>query len=56
MSAVRALLLTAVILLAVVLQVTVFSGLSYDGVVPNLALLVVVAAALVWVVTRVREI
>ena len=47
MSAVRTLLLAAVILLAVVLQVTVFSGLSYDGVVPNLALLVVVAAALV---------
>ena len=47
MSAVRALLLTAVVLLAVVLQVSVFSGLSFDGVVPNLALLVVVAAALV---------
>ena len=47
MSTVRALLLTAVVLLAVVLQVTVFSGLSFDGVVPNLALLVVVAAALV---------
>ena len=47
MSTVRALLLTAVILLAVVLQVTVFSALSFDGVVPNLALLVVVAAALV---------
>ena len=47
MPAVRALLLTAVVLLAVVLQVTVFSGLSFDGVVPNLALLVVVAAALV---------
>jgi rod shape-determining protein MreD len=47
MSALRALLLTAVVLLAVVLQVSVFSGLSFDGVVPNLALLVVVAAALV---------
>jgi rod shape-determining protein MreD len=47
MSTVRALLLTVVVLLAVVLQVTVFSGLSFDGVVPNLALLVVVAAALV---------
>ena len=47
MSAVRAFLLTAVVLLAVVLQVSVFSGLSFDGVVPNLALLVVVAAALV---------
>ena len=47
MSAVRALVLTVVVLLAVVLQVTVFAGLSFDGVVPNLALLVVVAAALV---------
>ena len=46
MSALRALLLTGVLLLAVVLQVSVFSGLSFDGVVPNLALLVVVAAAL----------
>ena len=34
-------------LLAVVLQVAVFSALSFEGVVPNLALLVVVAAALV---------
>ena len=33
--------------LAVVLQVALFPYLSYDGVVPNLALLVVVAAALV---------
>jgi rod shape-determining protein MreD len=47
MSAVRALVLTAVLLLAVVLQVAVFSAFSLDGVVPNLALLVVVAAALV---------
>jgi len=47
MSAVRALVLTGVILLAVVLQVAVFSAFSFDGVVPNLALLVVVAAALV---------
>jgi rod shape-determining protein MreD len=47
MSAVRALVLTGVVLVAVVLQVTVFAGLSFDGVVPNLALLVVVAAALV---------
>ena len=47
MSALRALVLTLVILLAVVLQVAVFSALSFDGVVPNLALLVVVAAALV---------
>lgn len=47
MSAVRTLVLTGIVLLAVVLQVTVFAGLSFDGVVPNLALLVVVAAALV---------
>ncbi len=47
MTALRALLLTGVVLLAVVLQVSVFSALSFDGVVPNLALLVVVAAALV---------
>jgi rod shape-determining protein MreD len=47
MSAFRALVLTGVVLVAVVLQVAVFSVLSFDGVVPNLALLVVVAAALV---------
>jgi rod shape-determining protein MreD len=47
MSAVRAAVLTGIVLLAVVLQVTVFAGLSFGGVVPNLALLVVVAAALV---------
>lgn len=47
MTAVRAGLLTVVLGLAVVLQVTVFPYLAYDGVVPNLALLVVVAAALV---------
>lgn len=47
MPAVRALLLTGVLVLAVVLQVAVFSVVSVDGVVPNLALLVVVAAALV---------
>jgi rod shape-determining protein MreD len=46
MSVVRALVLTCVLLLAVVLQVAVFSVVSVDGVVPNLALLVVVAAAL----------
>jgi rod shape-determining protein MreD len=45
--AVRALLVTAVITLAIVLQVGLFSYFAYDGVVPNLALLVVVAAALV---------
>ncbi|NUR06340.1 MAG: rod shape-determining protein MreD [Nocardioidaceae bacterium] len=47
MSAVRALALTGVLLLAVVLQVAVFPPLAIDGVVPNFALLVVVAAALV---------
>jgi rod shape-determining protein MreD len=47
MTAVRALVLTLVITAAVTLQVTLFPYLSYDGVVPNLALLVVVAAALV---------
>ena len=47
MPALRALALTGVLLLAVVLQVAVFSAFSLDGVVPNLALLVVVAAALV---------
>jgi rod shape-determining protein MreD len=47
MSVVRALVLTGVLALAVVLQVAVFSVISVDGVVPNLALLVVVAAALV---------
>ncbi len=45
--AARGLLLVAVLVVAVVLQVSVFSSLSLDGVVPNLALLVVVAAALV---------
>lgn len=47
MAAARALVLTLVITLAVVLQVTLFPHLSLGGVVPNLALLVVVAAALV---------
>lgn len=47
MAAARALVPTLIITLAVVLQVTLFPYLSYDGVVPNLALLVVVAAALV---------
>jgi rod shape-determining protein MreD len=47
MVAVRALVLTGVLALAVVLQVAVFPVISVDGVVPNLALLVVVAAALV---------
>ena len=42
----RGLLFTLVLLFAVVLQVSFFSFFSYDGVVPNLVLLVVVAAAL----------
>jgi rod shape-determining protein MreD len=42
----RALLLTLVVVLAVALQVALFPYVSYHGVVPNLALLVVVAAAL----------
>lgn len=47
MSFVRAGAAALAIVVAVVLQVTVFSHLAFDGVVPNLALLVVVAAALV---------
>ena len=47
MTAVRGLVLAALVTAAVVLQVAVFSAVSYDGVVPNLALVVVVAAALV---------
>jgi rod shape-determining protein MreD len=47
MGIVRALVLTVLVTVAVVLQVVAFAYLSYDGVVPNLALLLVVAAALV---------
>jgi rod shape-determining protein MreD len=50
MSVTRPFVLAVVVVAAVVLQVSVFhafSALSYDGVVPNLALLVVVAAGLV---------
>jgi rod shape-determining protein MreD len=47
MSAIRVLVTTGLLVVAVVLQVAVFSLVSLDGVVPNLALLVVVAAALV---------
>jgi rod shape-determining protein MreD len=47
MAAVRAAVLVAVLVLAVLLQVAVFSLVSYDGVVPNLVLVVVVGAALV---------
>jgi rod shape-determining protein MreD len=46
MTAVRALVLALLITIAVVLQVAMFPYVSYAGVVPNLALLVVVAAAL----------
>lgn len=47
MAAVRALVVAAVVTLAVSLQVALFPYLSLAGVVPNLALLLVVAAALV---------
>lgn len=46
MRGVRVLLVTIVLLAAVVLQVSFFGYFSFDGVVPNLVLLVVVAAAL----------
>lgn len=47
MGLVRTLVLGLLVTAAVVLQVAAFSYLSFDGVVPNLALLLVVAAALV---------
>ncbi len=46
MSAVRGLVFTSLVLVAVVLQISVFSNLAFQGVVPNLVLLVVVATAL----------
>ena len=46
-SLVRAGVLSCVVLVAVVLQVAVFSMLSFEGMVPTLALVVVVGAALV---------
>lgn len=46
MRAVRGVTYLVVLLAAVVLQVSFFAWFSYDGVVPNLVLLVVVAAAL----------
>ena len=46
MRVLRGLLFLALVLVAVVLQVSFFAAFSFDGVVPNLALLVVVAAAL----------
>jgi rod shape-determining protein MreD len=47
MPAVRSVLFVVLLLAAVILQVTFFGYFSYDGVVPNLVLLVVVAAGLV---------
>jgi rod shape-determining protein MreD len=47
MTLLRALVAFSVVCLAVVLQVSLFPHLAWEGVVPNLALLVVVAAALV---------
>jgi rod shape-determining protein MreD len=47
MTLVRGLLFTVLLLAAVVLQVAFFSYFSFAGVVPNLVLLVVVAAGLV---------
>lgn len=47
MSAARALVAAAAVLLAALLQVSVLSQVSWHGVVPNLVLLVVVAAGLV---------
>jgi rod shape-determining protein MreD len=46
MTILRAVLVATLLVVATVLQVTVFPELAYDGVVPNLVLLVVVAAAL----------
>ena len=47
MTMLRAFVAFCVVALAVVLQVTVFPHAAWDGIVPNLALLVVVGAALV---------
>jgi rod shape-determining protein MreD len=47
MTLVRAAAMTALLVLAVVLQVAVFSLASFQGVVPNVTLIVVVGAALV---------
>lgn len=46
MTALRAVLALAMVSVAVVLQVSLFPHLAWEGVVPNLALLVVVGAAL----------
>jgi len=45
-AATRAFVCALLVLAAVVMQVSFFDGIAYDGVVPNLVLLVVVAAAL----------
>ncbi len=47
MTPLRALVALAAVSVALVLQVSLFSYVAWDGVVPNLVLLVVVAAALV---------
>jgi rod shape-determining protein MreD len=47
MPLVRGLVFVALLLVAVVLQVSFFGYFAWDGVVPNLALLVVVAAGLI---------
>jgi rod shape-determining protein MreD len=46
MNALRALVALVAVAVALVLQVSVFPHLAWDGIVPNLCLLVVVAAAL----------
>ena len=46
MTLVRALVALAAVVVALVLQVTVFPHVAWEGIVPNLVLLVVVAAAL----------
>lgn len=46
MSVLRWMAFTAMLLVAIVLQSTLFPSFAYDGVVPNLVLLVVIAAAL----------
>jgi rod shape-determining protein MreD len=46
MTAIRALAAAAAVALALVLQVTFFPHLAWDGIVPNVCLLVVVGAAL----------
>ena len=47
MTALRLLAVTVLVMVAVTFQVGLFSSLSFDGVVPDIALLVVIGAALV---------